>query len=482
MTEKRVLDLGRIDVLAARHDHVLHPVIDEDVTVLVHIGGVAGAHPAVGDRGGGRVGLVPVALHHDRGADQDFPDRASRRLLTVGRDDLELDPRPGSAAGAQLALRRIMIGVREKRASAASLGHAVELNEVAAKAGACADEQIFGDGRGSIGDASHAGQIGAVDARRLHQHLYERGSEERMIDPLLADRVEHELWRGVSQNRRARAARHRDQRDIDAGDVKERHRRQHRVARFVFEAARSGHELEDREIVAVRQLNPFGKAGRARGVELDHVVLRVRFEPRVVRRRGFHPRFEPLVAFAVEAERDQTRPRGDHRDRLVGEIGGIRSDEQDPRAAILEQAGDLRGGEAEVERRERRARLADAEQARQEMIGVLAEIGDPLLRPDARSDECVGKPRGCCVDFREGRGSAIEQKGRRIPAAERLDARHIRHAGDAVELDHGALPPQDRAAAPQTRVRSRNWPGRLCLIMGVLAGDAIGCVQRGGDG
>ena len=92
MTEERVLDLGRIDVLAAGHDHVLHPVIDEDVALLVHVGGVAGAHPAVADRGGGRVGLVPVALHHDMGADQDFPDRASRRLLAVGRDDLELDP------------------------------------------------------------------------------------------------------------------------------------------------------------------------------------------------------------------------------------------------------------------------------------------------------------------------------------------------------------------------------------------------------
>jgi hypothetical protein len=55
--QDRVLHLGRIDVLAAGDDHVLHPVVDEEVAVLVAVAGVAGSQPAVGpDRLGGGLG------------------------------------------------------------------------------------------------------------------------------------------------------------------------------------------------------------------------------------------------------------------------------------------------------------------------------------------------------------------------------------------------------------------------------------------
>jgi hypothetical protein len=65
MTEQRILDFGRIDVLGARHDHVLHSVIDEHIVVFVHVGGVAGAHPAIADGVCGRPRLVPITLHDD---------------------------------------------------------------------------------------------------------------------------------------------------------------------------------------------------------------------------------------------------------------------------------------------------------------------------------------------------------------------------------------------------------------------------------
>src|ERR1700691_3588713 len=50
MAEQRVLDLGRIDALAARPDHVLHPVMDEDIAVLVPVRSVTGAHPSLAHR------------------------------------------------------------------------------------------------------------------------------------------------------------------------------------------------------------------------------------------------------------------------------------------------------------------------------------------------------------------------------------------------------------------------------------------------
>ena len=49
MLGEGVLDLGRIDVLAAGDDHVLDPVDDEDESVFVHVAAVAGMHPAVDD-------------------------------------------------------------------------------------------------------------------------------------------------------------------------------------------------------------------------------------------------------------------------------------------------------------------------------------------------------------------------------------------------------------------------------------------------
>src|SRR5439155_26530430 len=56
------LDLGRIDVLAARDEHVLEAALDPVAAVLSHLRDVAGAQPAVGGEGLPRRRLVsPVA-------------------------------------------------------------------------------------------------------------------------------------------------------------------------------------------------------------------------------------------------------------------------------------------------------------------------------------------------------------------------------------------------------------------------------------
>src|SRR3984957_10423203 len=111
MAEERVLDGGRIDALAAGPDHVLYPVIDKDIPVIVHVRSVAGAHSPVANRSRGRVGLVPVSLHDDGGPDQDFPDGATRDFRLVVSHDLELKTRPRHSAGTQLAFPRIVIRI-----------------------------------------------------------------------------------------------------------------------------------------------------------------------------------------------------------------------------------------------------------------------------------------------------------------------------------------------------------------------------------
>ena len=83
-----LLDLGRVDVLPAGDDHVLEPVLDEEVAVVVDVPDVAGAEPAVvGDRLGGVVGLVQVAHHPLR--------RAEPELARLARGDV-LEPVAGS--------------------------------------------------------------------------------------------------------------------------------------------------------------------------------------------------------------------------------------------------------------------------------------------------------------------------------------------------------------------------------------------------
>ena len=70
--DQAVLDLDAVDVLAAPDDHVLGPVGDEQEAVVVEVADVAGVQPAVDDRLGGGLGLVPVARHDDRALDADL--------------------------------------------------------------------------------------------------------------------------------------------------------------------------------------------------------------------------------------------------------------------------------------------------------------------------------------------------------------------------------------------------------------------------
>src|ERR1700738_4238036 len=92
MRVEELLDLARIDVLAAADDHVLDPPNDADVAVLVHRGEVAGVHPALlVDRLGSLVGVLPAAAHHEIPAGKELAGLAARLRAPGARvDDLDL--------------------------------------------------------------------------------------------------------------------------------------------------------------------------------------------------------------------------------------------------------------------------------------------------------------------------------------------------------------------------------------------------------
>ena len=123
MLDEAVLDLDAVDVLAAADDHVLGPVGDEQVAVVVEVADVAGVQPAVDDRRRRRLGLVPVARHDDRALDEDLAGLAGVRGACRRASAMrELDGRHRQADRVGLSQR---VGAGERVATGRRLGEAV---------------------------------------------------------------------------------------------------------------------------------------------------------------------------------------------------------------------------------------------------------------------------------------------------------------------------------------------------------------------
>src|SRR6476469_6712903 len=88
---EHLLDLARVDVVAAADDQVLLAVDDVEVALLVDAGHVAGVEPTAAHRLLGGVGALPVALHDVVAADHDLTDLALGDIVVVLVDDPHLD-------------------------------------------------------------------------------------------------------------------------------------------------------------------------------------------------------------------------------------------------------------------------------------------------------------------------------------------------------------------------------------------------------
>ena len=100
------LDLGRVDVLAAGDDHVLDPVDDAVVALVVALGDVAGAQPPVREGGRGRLRVAPVAREDVRPAhDAARPSRLPRAAPRLGVAQRDVDVRVRLPGEAELAAR-----------------------------------------------------------------------------------------------------------------------------------------------------------------------------------------------------------------------------------------------------------------------------------------------------------------------------------------------------------------------------------------
>src|SRR4051812_42856938 len=157
MLGEDALHLDRVDVLPTGDDHVLDPVGDVDVAVVVHVAAVAGVHPAAAQRLGGLLGPVPVAEHHVAAADDDLADLAAGQLDVVRADDAHLVVRQRPAGGA--APRGVLVVFGQVAGGGGGqFGHPVELGELrVGERLERAAEHAFGHGGGAVGDPPDAG-------------------------------------------------------------------------------------------------------------------------------------------------------------------------------------------------------------------------------------------------------------------------------------------------------------------------------------
>src|SRR5271166_1440232 len=97
-------DLAGVDVLPAADDHVLRPVDQHQVTVLIEAPDVPGVQPAIDDRVGGLLGPVQIAAHHVGALDQNLAGLAVGYRSPGGVDEPNRLAGQGQSDGARLAL------------------------------------------------------------------------------------------------------------------------------------------------------------------------------------------------------------------------------------------------------------------------------------------------------------------------------------------------------------------------------------------
>ena len=272
---ERGLDLGRIDVLAARDDHVLEAVDDVEDADLVHVAEVAGVQPAIAQRLRGQLGLVPVAFHHQRPAHDDLAVLSWRQKAVLGVDDGQLaaDQRPAYRIGfAEVpvlgpGVERWQRGHAGGRFGHAVAGHEACLGEVFLRF----DHQRLGHRRGAVEKGFHAGQVefagsGLVDHHAQHRrHATRHGHAVALDGSQRLEAIEARQHHGAAQRDQRRYAQ-------PCGTDVEHRCRDHRH-RVVVEpdlrckSHRAGHQ------VGVGVHHTLGRAGAATGVEQAYHIV-----------------------------------------------------------------------------------------------------------------------------------------------------------------------------------------------------------------
>src|SRR3954454_14535718 len=421
-----LLDLARIDVVAAADDHVLLAVDDEEVAVLVDAGHVARVEPAVVQDLLRGVVAVPVALHQVVAADRDLADLALAHLVAVLVDDLHLDALDRRPDGARLAL---LVGVVEGR-DRRGLRQAVALEDLAAERLLEAAQDLDGERRATRDAQPQARGVvaialGVVEDRVVHRrhaledrHAVAVDHLERLARVEARDQVEA----GAALDARVQPARlperveqrQRPEHHVVLGDLRERARR----------------DLGVGEQARVRQLGALRRAGRAGRVE-DHGGVVVGAVGDLVHGLGLAE--QPLELPGLDDDGLCARLAR----ALLRGGGEVPPGEQRLGRGVLDVELDLAALEQHVHRHDGAARAQHAVVDGRELRDVGQHEPDAVARADPALAQEAGDPGGRVVERLVGHHRVVELERRalRVPlCALREQRRQVRHCPSLLSL------------------------------------------------
>ena len=425
VAQQHLLNLARIDVHAARDDHVLRAILERQEAIFIEAADIAGVEPAALE--GGRVGLgvLPVAGHDDFAPHAHLAGLAGWERVVVLIDDLDLNAGARESGRAQALAPFRVRALLVQRLRQIGDGHRafalrIDLQQARAEHVEPALDVRHIGRAAAIVDRLQVGEVGVRDRRAVHgAHQHGRRGEHRaaaiMLDQIdqlagleaLARR--HHVHRGLGDVRQAieaRAVRHRRRVNdrigrldpIHVGEIGERHRHQ----------------------IAMRERRALGPPGGAAGVEDPGRPI----GRHVLKGLGLvrHERAPALVAHDDIGDARQLARHGLERRRQ------IRPDDADLGAAVLEDVGEFLGVEPRVHRHR-------GEAAMPRTPDRLVELG-PVGHREA--DAIAGRE----AEARPKRGA---ERGRGVPIP-RIVRMHV-----GAERERGALRKGARAVLDQNR-------------------------------
>jgi hypothetical protein len=269
VSREHALDLGRVDVGAARDDEVGAAVGDEQIPLVVETTEVPGREEAVPKRRHVAPGRSPVVEVEARAAHVDQADVASRTLVSVLVHDADLVPRPRPPDAPRLAHPLLRRDARE-----AALRRAVEFGDRAGREQTHdAALDVRRTGRRRVHEQADRPQIErlALLAIELHDAREVRGHHERIGDAKAFDQLQTAPRLEVRHHHRGGADQQMQLRISAGGGVIQRSRRQVDLALVQVPHLRHCQRAEMRRLRRHAPLDGARPASRPRRVD-QHVV------------------------------------------------------------------------------------------------------------------------------------------------------------------------------------------------------------------
>ncbi|MCU0283733.1 MAG: hypothetical protein MUD13_07530 [Candidatus Nanopelagicales bacterium] len=404
-------------VPTAADDHVLGPIDDEVVALLVAPGEVAGAEPLAVHDLRGRLGLAQVPLHHVGAPDRDLADLTLGDVVPVAVDQAHRAALDGRADRAGLAhLVRVV-----ERGNRRGLGQAVALEDHRPERGLEAAEHLDGQRRATRGAHAQRGQVEAGPVGMLQQGDVHRGHAEHDGAAVALEHLERlggiEAWQ---QGDRAAGEDRGVHPDGLAERVEQRQPAEDDVVRG--EPDHVDAQLGVAGHVRVAELGALRAARGPRRVEHDGGVLVVTVDQRdrLVRHHG-----------AEELRRhhaDELRAR--LRRALAGLLGDAVPGEEDARLRVAQHVGELAGLVERVDRHDDPAGPEDAVVDDRHVRDVRQRHRHPVARRDAEGLQPARHPGRALGEHAVGDDRVVEDDrglgGVRLGAAGEVGGRPCR--------------------------------------------------------